>query len=269
MTAATAFAILLGKINKISGVVYKFYSITSCELSLYYASGLCCLLTSMSAQSPCGSIGSTDETELDRRTDRRFFLEVNNPATCAGSITSWRVCYYGPNSIASLGSYWATYAVYRRTGSDSFERMSGIYKAIRTIPDFTGMDRVDGEIQQGGFNCYDDLVRPEAGDSPFIIQVGDIIGACVFNPDDQDGVERLQLDVVGDAGGGSEISFLEMNSDGCTMDALPSSVDMADLSNRNNRRVHIHANIGEIGGMLKLMVHCSVMQIMLPADCLR
>ena len=218
---------------------------TSCKLTLCHcASGLCCLVTSTSAQTLCGSIGSTDETELNRRTDRPFVLDVNNPATCAGNITSWRVCYYGPDSIDSLGSYWATYAVYRRTGSDSFDRVSGIYKAIRTIPMFTGVDRVDGVIEEDGFHCYNDVLRAEAGDSPFILQVGDITGACVFDPDDQPGVDRRQLDVVGDAGGGSGISLLEMGSGGCTMDALPSSVD--GLSNRNNRRVHIHANIGGI-----------------------
>ena len=80
-----------------------------------------------------------------------------------------------------------------------YDRVSEMFRAIRTISDFTDNSIIDGEISQGGFNCYTDSI--DVGNSPLTIQAGDVLGACVFNPDNSFGVTRLQLDVVGQGGG--------------------------------------------------------------------
>ena len=197
----------------------------------------------MSAQdTQCGSIGnSNSESEAKDRRDRRFYLDVNNPATCTGSITSWRVCYYGPDEVDENGVYLATYAVYRRMGAGNFERVSETFRAIRSTSN-SAVVGVDGVVQAGGFSCYDDSIN--VGTSPLTIQAGDVLGACVFDPEDEN---IFQLDVVGDTGGGSPESLLRMNTNGCGNvwnSPLPSSVLTNSLSNRNSRRLHIHANIG-------------------------
>ena len=193
----------------------------------------------------CGSIGNSDETAGTASRAQMFYLDTANPASCTGNVTSWRVCYYGPDSIDNRGSYWATYAVYRRMGSGNSVRyvnVSEIFRATRTIddPNFTGVPIIDGAIAQGGFNCYDDAI--DVGNSPLTVQAGDILGACVFNPDDQFGVNRLPLDVVGEVGGES---LQQMDTGGCSRTNIPSDISINQLSTLNSRRLHIHANIGK------------------------
>ena len=204
--------------------------------------------SSISAQQErCGSIGNSSETAVTPTRAKLFYLDTANPANCTGNITSWRVCYYGPESIDNLGSYWATYAIYRRIGSgDSvrYERVSGVFRAIRAVAKFTTDPIVDGEIVQGGFNCFDDFI--DAHDSPVTIQAGDILGTCVFDPNDLFlAITRLSLDVVGEVSGEST-PLLQMGTTGCFLNAIPSNISANQLSTLNSTRLHIHANIGKL-----------------------
>ena len=197
-----------------------------------------------SLQEQCGSIGTLDNTAATPSRAQLFYLNTANPAPCTGNVTSWRVCYYGPDDVHSLGSYWATYAVYRRIGSGSnirYVRVSEMFSAIRTISRFTGDPIVDGEIAQGGFRCYNDSV--DVGNSPLTIQAGDILGACVFDPDGDIPfiVTRLPLDVVGEVSGGS---LLQMSTAGCSRQDIPPDIPANQLSTLASRRLHIYANIG-------------------------
>ena len=203
----------------------------------------------MSAQDThCGSIGNDNsDSEAKERRDRRFYLDVNNAATCTGNITSWRVCYYGPKDIDEDGVYFATYAVYRRMGANSFRKVSDTFRAIRAVQKLTSrFDAVDGMVQADGFWCYDDSINVDA--SPLPIQAGDVLGACVFSPQDTNNINRFPLNVVGDTGPGSSESLLRtMNTDECGTawdSPLPSSILMDSLSSHNSRRLHIRANIG-------------------------
>ena len=194
-----------------------------------------------SSQDTCGSIGDSDQRELNARTDQRFYLDINNPATCTGTITSWRVCYYGPDTVRS-GSYWATYAVYRRMGSggdERYVRVSQLFSAVRAHSSLIGTGVVDGLVQEDVYFCYNDSI--DAGALPLTVQAGDVLGACVFNPVNVDGDNRRQLDIVGETSGSS---LLGMNDNGCTTEAIPSNIPTNQLSNRNNRRLHLFANIG-------------------------
>ena len=183
---------------------------------------------------------------MNDKSEQRFYLDINNPATCSGTVISWTVCYYGPTTRAGFGaSYWATYAVYRRTdpgegGEERYERVSEMFRAVRATVNFG--EHVDGVLQEG-FSCYDD--SDSINNSTLTIQTGDIIGACIFDPGDISAlVDRHQLDIVGEVRGESLSQLQSDANDVCTMDAIPSSIPYSDLLNRDNRRLHIYANIG-------------------------
>ena len=209
---------------------------------------LTCLVfcLTLAQQESCGPIGNSDETAATPSRAQRFYLNTADPAPCTGNITSWRVCYYGPDDVDNdRGSYWAMYAVYRKMGSGDnvrYEKVSEMFRAVRTIQRFTSDDMVDGEIVEGGFNCYDDSI--DTGNSPLTVQAGDIPGACVFDPGtDTFIVNRLQLDIVGEASGQS---LLQMDTSGCSTVAIPSNIPANQLSTQSSRRLHLYANIGKL-----------------------
>ena len=153
------------------------------------------------------------------------------------------MCYYGRSD---RGSFWATYSVYQRVnsgGEESYERVSELFRAVRTTLGFG--DGADG-LNEMGFNCYTDFI--DVSDSPLTIHDGDIIGACVFDPDDGTFFDRLQLDIVGEIRGTGE-SLMRVDVGGesdevsCTIDAIPSDISRSILQEQNNRRLHIYANI--------------------------
>ena len=194
----------------------------------------------------CGLIGNSDETRLTARRYRRFYLDVDHPAPCAGNVTSWTVCYYAPNNVAENGIYWAFYAIYRRNVSengDRYERVSDTFTAVRS-EDFINALIVDGGIIGEEFNCYNDTI--DNGDSSLTVQAGDVLGACIFDPDDTGNAVRRQLDIIGEVEGES---LLEMNDiNGCIFmgddQDIPLSVQRSQLSPRSSRRLHLYAIIG-------------------------
>ena len=201
----------------------------------------------INAQDTCGPIGNNNESMITKSRDRMFYLNTADPAPCTGNITSWRVCYYGPDSlrISLFRSYWATYAVYRRIGSggdEQYIRVSEKFEAVRMnrFSRFREWDVVDGSIQQGGFRCYTDSIDRD-GSSPLTVQAGDVLGACVFNPANDGFLNRNQLDIVGEISGSS---LLATTTDGCTIDTLPTNIASNQLSVASSRRLHLHANVG-------------------------
>ena len=198
------------------------------------------------AQDTCGSIGNSNEIALAADRSRRFYLDTANPAPCTGNVTSWRVCYYGPNQQDidndEFFSYWATYAVYRKMGSgvdEHYQQVSQLFSAVIATNNLMQIDNngtIDGVIRQQGFICYDDSIT-----APLTVQAGDIVGACVFNPTNGNFFIRSQLDVVGRVDGES---LLQMGSGGCSTTALPMEIRASQLSTVNSRRLHIYANIG-------------------------
>ena len=176
-----------------------------------------------------------------------FYLNTANPAPCTGNITSWRVCYYQSVDQSRLRAHWATYAVYRKMGSGTaehgvqYERVSGVYRAVRVtreVLDRTNLKIIDGEVLDG-FVCYSDSI--DVGVSPFTVQAGDVLGACVFV--DPERVLMHQLDIVGEVNGESLLAMAS-SAAGCTVRALPSIIPASQLSILCGRRLHLYANIG-------------------------
>ena len=219
------------------------------------------LLLGVTAQSTqCGFIGNSNEERGTERRDLLFYLDVDHPAPCNGTITNWRVCYYGPSSIGLVGlrSYWANYAVYRRVrdanGSQRYIRVSEIFSAARgsrlltrIVENQSLVVPLDGEIRRG-FTCYSDTNSIDRTRTrPLTVQAGDVVGACVFNPIDPNRGSRVQLDVVGESSNAAE-SLLGTSAGGCTVDTIPSTVLANQMAVINSRRLHIHARIGERAG---------------------
>ena len=191
------------------------------------------------------SIGNTDEVAAKQSRDQFFYLDTDNPAKCAGSVTSWRVCYYHSSSdFNNMGAYWATYAVYRNQSDNTYMRVSEMFRAIRTAASVSDPQAgTDGEINDG-FNCYNDTI-----DVPLIIQAGDILGACVFTPlnDIPHGVIRLPLYVVSATSQEGQRLQQTVNTNRCSIDGIPSKISHSNLSCSPHPRIlHIHANIGKL-----------------------
>ena len=77
-----------------------------------------CSYSKISTQDFCGLIG--DDTQFQVGETNMFYLDIDHPACCNGSITSWRVCYYGPEDGGSKPYiYRVKYAVYRPNVTES------------------------------------------------------------------------------------------------------------------------------------------------------
>ena len=216
-------------------------------LSLVFCYSSTCTL----AQDSCGRIGHTDETELEAIPvrDHMFYLDLDNPANCSGTITSWRVCYHGPamsylNTLTpgQISNYRAiaTYSVYRRTDNNTFSRLTAMSRRFRAIRsnDTSDNQREDGPLYDG-FNCYNISVNRNR---PFTIEAGDIIGACVFDPE---GNNRHQLDIVSNVSGHTLYEAEPTIGSGCDRRNTSEVIQLSELSRINSRKLHIYANIGK------------------------
>ena len=166
--------------------------------------------------------------------DRRFYLNIADPAPCNGTITRWRYCYYGPSSLLSA-SYRVTFAVYRNDMTDSgglyYQRVSRTFTADRVA---TSQNPISS-----GFNCHDEL---DIGSEAVEIQRGDIVGACIFDPNDYLIFVHSQLDVVGEASGYSLLEMRDISE--CDFNAVPNQILVSNLREQTSRILHLYADIG-------------------------
>ena len=86
---------------------------------------------------------------------------------------------------------------------------------------------------------YDEL---DIGSEAVEVQRGDVIGACIFDPENLQILIHSQLDVVGEASG---YSLLEMNDiSECGFGAVPSRISASNLREQTSRILHLYADIG-------------------------
>ena len=115
-------------------------------------------------------------------------------------------------------------------GQPSYQRATSAFNIRR----FTALSPI--RSISSGFNCHYESERE------IDIQEGDIVGACIYDPDDGFFIDYSQLDVVGNANG---FSLLEMSDvSDCGFGEMPSSVVEADLSVATSRILHLSAEIG-------------------------
>ena len=178
-------------------------------------------------QDTCGVIGTNEEERTFIR-DHNFYLNTQNPAPCDGTITSFQFCNY--RGTQRVGFYESTFAIYRlrASESDSYDAIIPALSARRAFG--TGLG---GFL--GSFGCTNLTLE-----DPVTVQAGDVIGACVFDPPDDD---TLQNDVVGVIDD-SDSYLMTTGTNGCGDAAVPQRVN--SLSTTNSRVLHIHADVGKL-----------------------
>ena len=173
-------------------------------------------------------LGTNDETAYTADRSRRFYLNTAAPAPCNGTINGWRYCFYNPRArdLEDGRTYSTTFAAYRATDT-GYQRVSNV-----NVVSWSGHDIINTLSQS--FNCFNISVND------FIIEAGDIVGGCVYNPD---GGSTRQLDIVGQNAAG--YSLMQMNDESqCEQNSLPMSISSRQLGNiRNSRILHVYASI--------------------------
>ena len=171
----------------------------------------------------CGIIGNNVEQSFVRDSDRRFFLNTQDPAQCNGTVNGFQYCYYSHSSIAV--SYAFTFAVYRETSPGSYSNVSEAFTAERS-PNFA--------VE---FTCLNFSLSNQIP-----IQSGDMIGACIYDPPNLDSVSRRETYVVGEDASNDRYLMRTSNS-GCGDFTVPNTVMISSLSRRDTRVLHISTNI--------------------------
>ena len=197
--------------------------------------------TGLSLSSDCSRpLGTDDKREFTAARDHSFYLNTAHPAVCSGTIRSWRYCYYVPSVVNdTIDVYRTSFAVYRRmmdsSGSYTYGRVSRVF-SIRELRE----DLVN--VHNSSFVCgiYDE--------NDFTIEAGDLVGACIFDPIDNEANSRFrsQLDIVGEAIIASGYPLLRMTDvSECAvgLNRLPSSIPHNMLSVVESRVLHLYAYI--------------------------
>ena len=160
-------------------------------------------------------IGNDDGELLSAESLTGFFMNDASPATCSGTLTQWRYCYYTgqtqPGATARLG-------LYRNVGTDSYELMSGseTQVTVSLVP------------SSPSFVCG--AVAPPQN---VAVMPGDIIGACL--------PESNAIALLSDV---SQNMLQESST--CDTLALQSVIDLtsSDWSSQSHL-LHVYADIGE------------------------
>lgn len=183
-------------------------------------------------QDTCGTVG-TNLGEQNANRDLSFYLNTQHPAACDGNITSFRYCNYHPNAFAL--AFRSTFAIYRPLGDGSYQAVSEAF----TVGG--GGDALNlGEFNRDEFRFQNDFgCGLRMVNVPIAVQVGDVIGACMYDP----GFLVAQLDIVGSIQDNSRFLLLTGNT-GCADNAVPSSVN--SLTQTDSLVLHVDADIGRV-----------------------
>ena len=192
--------------------------------------------TGLSLSSDCSSpLGTDDKREFTAARDLSFYLNTAHPAVCSGTVRSWRYCYYVPSVVNdTIDVYRTSFAVYRRmmdsSGLYTYERVSRVFSITVNL------------VHNSSFIC--DILDV----NEFTIEAGDLVGACIYDPIDNEANSRFrsQLDIIGEAIIESGYPLLRMSDiSECAvgLSRLPSSIPHNMLSVVESRVLHLYADI--------------------------
>ena len=153
---------------------------------------------------------SVSAAPLSSASGSSFYLDTNNSATCSGTVTSWRYCYFPPQSEQDVDALPSVqFAVYRLNAtSNSYVRVSRVYTAF-------GVDDIDSTI-----DCRSLQLRRNQFTQ---VQAGDVIGACIYQPSSN----AKPLNVVGRGVSGQQAL---MQGGACSFNSLPQSTTQPGLT---------------------------------------
>ncbi len=187
-------------------------------------------------------MGKARTGNMRNRAENEFYIDRGNCAECAGMITSISYCFHRLSVGISLPhELLATVAVYTPASSDPNEEMF----MVSSTPIVISKSANDYTIDLGSadFTCSElSLTQPVS------VAVGDVLGACLFDPPDSDGVARYRLDLVSRASGEDlrRTDTHSSNPAGCSATSVPSSLSGSNSRDSTSRSLHLWAKIGEL-----------------------
>ena len=176
----------------------------------------------------CGGIG-TSSGELVPNRMQGFYLNIQDPAPCNGTIDEFQYCYYHTEQDGA-DSYVFAPALFRETSSGVYRRVTSPYTAERSRDSFGSQS----------FTCVYENISVK-------VQVGDVIGACIFDFG-RHNTQVDQLDLVGQGNSSESDRYLMMADVSRCADILLVNnqvVELSSLSRVDFLVLHIFANIGK------------------------
>ncbi len=146
----------------------------------------------------CGTVGRVGSERTDNRNRERnqFFINRGNRAGCAGMIISLSYCFHRPPlSVLTANEYLTIHAVavYRPASADAGVEAFNVVSSPITIQKSATelLTELNAAIDtRFNFACSTfNLLQPVP------MATGDVLGACVFDPDDTTGVTTFRLDM--------------------------------------------------------------------------
>ncbi len=195
-----------------------------------------------------GRVGSTRTGTMVNRAENEFYIDRGNRAGCAGMITSLSYCFHRPPwNVPIANEYLTTVAVYRPASTDANENVFTVVSSPITIR--KSAVELQTELNAAADTNFACSVfnLPQ----PVPMATGDVLGACVFDPDDTtSGVTTYRLDMVS-RGSGENLVRTNTHSNspaGCSATAVPNSFDRGASGTRTStmRSLHLWANIGKL-----------------------
>lgn len=182
---------------------------------------------SSSGQSSCEDSFGTDDTQFrNSSTSESFYINLNRPASCSGTVSSFSYCYYRPDNVTNDHDYTFKFAVYRKqTFLDRYSRVSPVNVVSRKGSNLNA------------FNCsqYTPVV-------PITVKAGDVLGICIIN---SSGNGNEGLTIVSKEISHPTTLFLTASSpDLCANNEIPDGFQLSSLTESSDTVLHLYADIG-------------------------
>ncbi len=174
-------------------------------------------------------IGNNDENKYTEATVSMIYLNLNNPAQCNGTVSSYRYCHYGTSQSGNSVQFNAILAVFRK--------VDNTYRPV------AGSDITLTMRNNNQFNCL-------SADLEGLIQVqpDDVLGACVARGEGGNPSNRQQLNLAGNNMDESVLLSGVAVTGVCDSTNVQGSATVAinELMNISGRVLHLSAEFGEL-----------------------
>ena len=160
----------------------------------------------------------------------RLYLNTDRPATCNGTVSTVRYCYYGENTVVQR-TYRSLVSVYRPVDNSRYERISDTISVTKRSYPF---QIAQADAYLAGFNC--DLQKLS---SSIQVMEGDVIGACIYSSRSTSQLDMLTVRLFA----GYRMMIEGADSAGCDTGVMPSVVGDRLQQDSIAKILHISAEI--------------------------
>lgn len=179
------------------------------------------------AQTCPSPIGSALTNPIRESSNTGFYLNLDNPAVCSGTVVAWHFCYY-----RLIETNVAAFVVYRQSPDGNYQELSESYRVVAR------QEANKRKKRQTGFNC-EDIPLPLG--EQFDVQVGDVLGACLLSSSDSDNPLRIQAN----SATGRRLFQPNFNTNLCQRSSL-TSINQGDLQEVGSAALHLYADIANV-----------------------